>query len=209
MKDKTGSWKKDAGILFAITLIAGILLGFVYELTEEPRRIQKEKAVAEACRAVFAEADSFYEKEYEPSASLTEQLEENGVRIGTVYEAYDAEGGLLGYVVESTSSKGYGGNITIYAGVTLEGRLNGISILEISETPGLGMNADKVLVPQFAGKTAEVFTYTKNGSQSESEIDAIAGATKTTAAVTNAVNGALEAAGEIAGGILQGGGANE
>ena len=28
---------KEAGILFAITLIAGLLLGFVFELTKEPR----------------------------------------------------------------------------------------------------------------------------------------------------------------------------
>ena len=36
---------KEAGILFAITLIAGLLLGFVYELTKEPIRLQEEKAV--------------------------------------------------------------------------------------------------------------------------------------------------------------------
>lgn len=37
------------------------------------------------------------------------------------------------------------------------------------------------------------FTYTKSGSQSDSEIDAISGATITTEAVTNAVNGAVSA----------------
>ena len=36
---------KEAGILFAITLIAGLLLGFVYELTKGPIRLQEEKAV--------------------------------------------------------------------------------------------------------------------------------------------------------------------
>ena len=49
---------KEAGILFAITLIAGLLLGFVYELTKEPIRQQEEKAVQEACQAVFAESPS-------------------------------------------------------------------------------------------------------------------------------------------------------
>lgn len=48
---------KEAGILFAITLIAGLLLGFVYELTKEPIRQQEEKAVQEACQAVFADAE--------------------------------------------------------------------------------------------------------------------------------------------------------
>ena len=41
------------------------------------------------------------------------------------------------FVVETTSSQGYGGNITLYAGIAMDGTLNGISILEISETPGL------------------------------------------------------------------------
>ena len=112
---------------------------------------------------------------------------------------------LTSSTAESTSSGGYGGDITIYAGITLENKLNGISILEINETPGLGMNAQDVLVPQFSNKTVEIFTYTKTGSQSEGEIDAISGATRTTAAVTNAVNGALEAVREE----LSGGGVNE
>ena len=34
---------REAGILFAITLLSGLLLGFVYELTREPRRLQQER----------------------------------------------------------------------------------------------------------------------------------------------------------------------
>ena len=56
---------KEAGILFAITLIAGLVLGMVYELTKEPIRIQQEKAVQEACSAVFQSAASFEEMNYE------------------------------------------------------------------------------------------------------------------------------------------------
>ena len=47
---------REAGILFGITLLAGLLLGLVYEVTKEPRRIQQEKAVQEACVAVFPQA---------------------------------------------------------------------------------------------------------------------------------------------------------
>ena len=115
------------------------------------------------------------------------------MKIGTVYQALDEAGGLLGYVLETTSGEGYGGNITLYVGITREGTINGISILSISETPGLGMRAEEVLVPQFAEKPAAEFTYTKTGSSADSEIDAISGATITTKAVTNAVNGAVSA----------------
>lgn len=182
---------KEAGILFAITLIAGLVLGFVYELTKDPIRLQEEKAIQEACRKVFAQAVSFEENGYTASAELTAQLDEVGVEIGTVYDALDASGKHLGYVVETTTSEGYAGEITLYMGVTDEGNLNGLSILTIGETPGLGMRAEEVLVPQFENVPATIFTFTKSGSTQTSEIDAISGATVTTEAVVNAVNGGI------------------
>lgn len=59
MDSEKKSMLKDALILFAITLVAGLLLGFVYDVTKEPIAQQKAKAKAEACRNVFADADSF------------------------------------------------------------------------------------------------------------------------------------------------------
>ena len=93
----------------------------------------------------------------------------------------------------------------IYMGVTLEGTLNDISILEIAETAGLGMEAPKVLAPQFHDKQVESFVYTKTGAQAEEEIDAIASATITTQAVTDAVNGGLK----VARALAEGGVGNE
>ena len=183
---------KEAGILFAITLIAGLLLGFVYELTKGPIRLQEEKAVQEACQAVFTDAGHFEELDpYIPSDDTAQNLSDTGITIGTVYEAQDASGEKLGYVIQTTSSEGYGGNIVLYVGIRLDGTVNDISILSISETPGLGMKAGDVLVPQFHQKNVKSFTYTKTGSTSDSEIDAISGATITTRAVTNAVNGMI------------------
>lgn len=188
--DGKNMWK-DALILFAITLISGLLLGLVYQVTAQPRREQQERRIQDACRAVFAQAEQFEEIDYAVSESLAEQLAADGVSIGTMYQALDGGGNPLGYVIETSSGEGYGGNITLYAGITNDGIVNGVSILSISETPGLGMRAQEVLVPQFAEKPAEDFTYTKTGSQSDSEIDAISGATITTKAVTNAINGAV------------------
>lgn len=193
---------KEAGILTAITLIAGLLLGFVYELTKEPIKVQQEKAVQQACMAVFpGNADMRFEPlQSVPSTELQEELAGNGVTIGSMYEAVDASGNLAGHVIETASSEGYGGKIILYVGVTSDGVLNNVSILSISETPGLGMQAEKVLLPQLSGKAVEQITYTKTGSTSDSEIDAISGATITTKAVTNAVNGALKAAAQLRGG---------
>ena len=202
---------REAGILFAITLIAGVMLGFVYELTKEPIRVQQEKAVQEACMAVFPDfgADCVFEQiQYAPEPETMEALATQGVAIGSVYSARmqgEADNAPAGYVVEAVTSEGYGGKIVLYVGVAADGSVGGVSILDISETPGLGMEAPKVLTPQFAGKNVESFTYTKTGSRTESEVDAISGATITTQAVVNAVNGALR----VAQNLLAGGGANE
>ncbi|MDE5825848.1 MAG: FMN-binding protein, partial [Lachnospiraceae bacterium] len=116
---------------------------------------------------------------------------ESNVDIDEVMQAFDSSGQLLGYVITVTDHEGYGGDIQFSMGVTLDGTLNGISLLSISETAGLGMKAGDVLVPQFANKKVESFTYTKSGSTSDSEIDAISGATSTTKAVVNGVNSGL------------------
>ena len=44
---------KDALILFAITLVAGVLLGFVYDITKDPIAAQNEKAKQEAYKAAM------------------------------------------------------------------------------------------------------------------------------------------------------------
>lgn len=182
---------KDTLILFVITLFAGLILSVVYEVTKEPIAVQEEKARQEAFAAVFEGASNFETVELsEPDGVLAD----NGITGLTVNEAVQAlgsDGGLLGYCITVTSHEGYGGDIKLTVGVNLDGSLNGISILEISETPGLGMKAEEVLKPQFAGKNAVQFEVTKTGAAAENQIDAISGATITSKAVTNAVNGSL------------------
>ena len=184
---------KDAAILFAITLIAGAVLGFVYDVTKAPIAEQEAKAKSEACKEVFADAASF-EAQSGSEEEMTSVAASGGyhkVSINEVLNALDASGMPLGYVITVTSHEGYGGDIKFSMGIRNDGTLNGISILSISETAGLGMRADEVLKPQFANKKAEQFTYTKSGAVSEDQIDAISSATVTTNAVTNAVNAGL------------------
>ncbi len=185
---------KDACILLAITLVAGFLLGLVYKVTLDPIAIQEKKQKEEACQEVFDGAAGFESLAFDEEA-ITENLNENGlskVTVDEIYEATDANGESLGYVITVTDSEGYGGDIQFSMGITNEGTLNGISILSISETAGLGMKANTdEFKSQFAGKTVESFQYTKTGASADNEIDALSGATITTNAVTNGVNGGL------------------
>lgn len=179
---------KDALILFAITVVAGLLLGVVYDVTKEPIAQQKAKAKQEACANVFAEAKTFETVTDLDGVAVSSNID--GVDIDEVMRALDGDE-TLGYVITVTDHEGYGGDIQFSMGVTLDGTLNGISLLSISETAGLGMKAGDVLVPQFANKKVEQFTYTKSGATNDSEIDAISGATITTNAVVNGVNAGL------------------
>lgn len=187
---------KDAGILFVITLLAGLILGVVYQVTKEPIRIQEEKTATAAYAEVFTDAKNFTEDmqvvtEDAAFKAQWSELKLDGVEVQKVLSAKDESDNLLGYVLTVVSHEGYGGDIQITMGIRNDGTLNGIAILSISETAGLGMKAEDVLKPQFMNKNVASFTYTKTGSAMDSQIDAISGATITTNAVTNAVNGGL------------------
>ncbi|MCI8845049.1 MAG: FMN-binding protein [Lachnospiraceae bacterium] len=195
---KSGSMIGDALILFAITLIAGLVLGTVYQVTKEPIAVQKEKAKQEACMEVFQDAVSFEETEVLAADGVSQAMPggwaEQGfdsVDIGAVMAAKDAGGATLGYVITVNDHEGYGGDIEFMMGVRNDGSLNGISLLSIAETAGLGMRAEEVLKPQFVNKNAESFEYVKSGAMGDNQIEAISGATITTHAVTNGVNAGL------------------
>lgn len=179
--------------LLVITLIAGLLLGAVYEVTKEPIAKEQQKAKEEAYKAVFAEADSFEEMELDENV-LADITDKQGLdaTVEEIMTVLDKSGNPAGYVLTVTDHEGYGGDVQFAMGVKTDGTVNGISFLSLSETAGLGMKANEdTFKKQFAGRNVEKFSYTKNGSTSDEEIDALSGATITTNAVVNGVNAGL------------------
>ncbi|WP_029230714.1 RnfABCDGE type electron transport complex subunit G [Butyrivibrio sp. VCB2006] len=187
----TKSMIKNALILFAITLVAGVLLGLVYQVTKEPIAYQDKLAQDKANQSVFASAQTFEDVDLDEAAVAEVTAAHPGVTIESVKKAVDGSG-AAGYVIQ-VKSKGYGDFIEYTVGITNDGNINGISIISIAETPGLGMNADKVIRPQFVDKAATQFSVVKNGqlTDSSTQIEAISGATITSRAVTEGVNGAV------------------
>ena len=61
---------KNTAILTVITLVAGILLGLVYDITKEPIALAKEKAKNEAYQAVMKDADTFEQTEVDGLVEL-------------------------------------------------------------------------------------------------------------------------------------------
>lgn len=188
---------KDALALTLITLVAGVALGGVYEITKDPIAKQEAQAKAEAYEQVFTDAAAFEEVEMDDTLTKTirDQLDQEGYKAQSIEEvmrAEDQSGETLGYAFAVVTSEGYGGDIRFSMGVQNDGTLNGISILSIGETAGLGMNADTpAFKDQFVGKQVEKLQYTKNGATQDDEINAISGATVTTNAMTNGINAGL------------------
>lgn len=185
---------KNTAILTAITLVAGSLLGLVYEITKDPIAVAQENAKQNAYRAVLAEAENFVEFDDFDADEAKAVVTEAGYTddITEVVVAVDASGDAIGYVVSVTSHDGYGGDIALSVGILNDGTVKGIETLSIAETAGLGMKAtEPAFKDQFKDKQVEKFTYTKSGEEGDDKIDALSGATITTNAVTNAVDSAL------------------
>ena len=180
---------KNTIILTLITVIAGLGLGAVYEITKEPIAAAQETAKKEAWQAVFPEAslDDFKAAELDYDL-MTQVVADLGI-VATIDEVCKV--GDLGYVVTATDKEGYGGDIQVTVGIKADGTVNGVSILSISETAGLGMKAtEPAFYEQYSGKQTEQFYVSKDGGSGE-PIDALSGATITSRAVTGAVNAAL------------------
>lgn len=196
MAGKSG-FMKDALVLFAITLVSGLCLGFVYDITKGPieqatidknnRTYQEVLSVASS----FADVEGSVEKIAELAAS-GELAGFGGVAIESVLVGTDASGAEVGHVINSLSNDSYGGAVKISVGFDAEGTITGVGIREINDTPGLGLKAkDAKFKDQYIGKNADTLVVTKLGASADHEIDAISGATVTSNAVTNAVNAAF------------------
>ncbi len=198
---------KNTLILSAITIVAGCLLGLVYEITKAPIEQAQENAKQEAYKTVLADAAEFTVDDTLDAAAAANVLQEAGYTgddIAEVAKALDASGAVMGYVITVTSHEGYGGDIKISVGILSDGTVKGIEMLEINETAGLGMKASEDdFKNQFKDKQVEKFSYTKSGEDGDDKIDALSGATITTNAVTNAVDCALVYFQNVLGGSAQ------
>lgn len=178
--------------LFIICLVSTIFLGVVNEITEDKIAQNAVITEAESQKKVMPDADSFGEKQegtytYDGTSSAYSYV-----------PALDKNKKTIGYVF-ITESTGYGGAISTMTGVDMNGKVTGVEFLEINETVGLGMNANKdSFKEQFKGLVNGI-SVNKN-TPGENEIKALTGATITSKATTKGVNTALDIFENVLGG---------
>lgn len=184
MKTDVREIAKPALILFLICLITTALLAGTNLLTKNVIEKQKEESVQQSRRLVLPTADTFEKSE---KSSLC--------YVGKKGDS------VAGYVF-TTKAASYGGDLEVMTGIDSEGKVTGVTILSISDTPGLGMNAQKESFrDQYLKKAPENgFEVVKGGKAADGQINAMTGATITSRAVTSAVNEAVSEYHKIKGG---------
>ena len=163
---------KLSGILLAICVAMALLLGVTNEATKNTIALRQQEAKNAAMSQVIPA------KNYTLLESIADDHE--------LYAAFN-DNDLVGYAV-SLSESGYGGEINMMIGINADKTVSGISITDMSETPGLGDNAKN---PEFTGMfenlAADEVKLTNDGGN----IQAMSGATITSKAVTGGVQRAL------------------
>ncbi len=98
-----------------------------------------------------------------------------------------------GTVAFEIITNGYAkGGLDMLVAMNGDGSVKAVSVVSLSETPGLGTKVqDKGFLEQYGGKS-EKLTAVKTAPSADNEIQAVTGATRSSKGVTEAVNIALE-----------------
>jgi len=177
--------KETARLVVSLTVIcvvAGLLLAWVNDLTAGPIASAAREEKLAAIRAVLPPFDNEPDTD---TVTVTQNKQE------WVFYLARKGGAFAGAAFETRSSEGYGGTIRLMVGVTADGKVKAIQILEHKETPGLGA---KISTAEFRGQFANKdikktkWAVKKDGG----DIDAITAATISSRAVTQAVKEGLD-----------------
>ncbi len=206
MKKLESNIANMAIVLTVIAVVAGGLLAWVNNVTAGPIEQINNQAIENGIKSVIL-----------GDRNIEFRVEEPTEKDGFVFHnVYDMNDNLLGTAVESTDKNGFGGAFKVMVGFDSEGKILGYEVLEHSETPGLGAQANDWF-RQKSGEVAEqstvatlllgapgkpgnhniigmnpgdnVMTVSKDGG----EVDAITASTITSKAFLRAVNAAYKA----------------
>lgn len=153
--------------IVTILLAAAILLG-AYNGLAGIREANLQKELTTKMQTLLPGSTTFTAEEYTGEDA----------NIRSVYK------GETGYVV-CTVTAGYAGDITMLIGVSNTGKVTGLQVRDMAETPGLGAKTltDWEFLAQFLNTTGDAAVGTN--------VDALTGATVTSKAVTRSVNSAV------------------
>jgi len=169
-------------VLTLICLVSSAILGVVYGLTKGPIDAAETAKINASIQEVVPTFDN------QPSKEMF-KVQLNAEDSITVYPA-KKDGQIVAYAIQSKTTKGYSGLITLMVGVTADGIIYNTAVVQHAETPGLGaritIRQPGCFADQFnkANIAKSVFKVKKDGGQ----IDAISASTISSRAYCDAVN---------------------
>jgi electron transport complex protein RnfG len=176
-------------VLVGFALVIGAVLAWVNHITEGPIAQKAEKTLADGIQTVMGTT------QLRVVANDTVRQNIGGKETEfVVHKTSDTQGHDLGAAVESTAM-GFGGDLKVLVGFDKQGTILGYTILQTSETPGLGAKADKWFQKEGKGSVIGLspakgdLTVSKDGGQ----VDAITASTITSRAFLKAINQAYAA----------------
>ncbi len=184
MSKKESTFLNMTITLFVITIIAGVSLGFINDITKGPKAKAKLERKVNALKQVMAE---FNNNPVQEVKLIKSDKAKDSIEI----YAGMMDDKPIGTAVIGSSEKGYSGLVKLMIGFNPDESIKNIVVLEQKETPGLGtkMKSDKFL-RQFRGKKPSEFNLkpTKDGG----DVDALTGATISTRAFGEATQMAYD-----------------
>ncbi|MEJ2583563.1 MAG: RnfABCDGE type electron transport complex subunit G [Robiginitalea sp.] len=184
MKKKESTLVNMVVVLFVITLVAGLTLGYVNDLTLEPKAKARLAKKVNALKNVLPAFDN------DPVPGVLRIKPDSAKDSTEIYPAFK-DSAFVGAAITGASEKGYSGLVKLMVGFQPDGKINNIEVLEQKETPGLGtkMKGEKFL-RQFRGKDPSAFDL--RAEKDGGEVDALAGATISTRAFSEATQQAYD-----------------
>ena len=182
---------KVAGTLTAISLVVAALLGFVNSITKDKIAAIDAEKTRIAMSAVTEEGSEFGDKMELSEEAVAAASAQGGSKLMELYPV-TKDGAAAGYVMKISAS-GSQGSIVMMVGVDADKAITGISVVNHSETSGIGTKVVENK-PNSAGEPVLDQFISKSGPGTlvvGSNITAISGATVSTRGIAAGANAAL------------------
>ncbi|MCL2604103.1 MAG: FMN-binding protein [Defluviitaleaceae bacterium] len=163
---------KPTLVLLLVTLFSAAVIGVTHAVTLEPIQQQRANAEMAAITALF------------PHTYTTERhaIEEESSSLTGFALCFDRDNKIIGYVF-SASPAGYSGRIHMMVALDYNAVVQGIRIINHTETPGLGSNITQGwFIGAFPGQS---------GMMNANDVPVVTGATVSVNAVLRGVNDAI------------------
>lgn len=128
-----------------IAALAAFILAAVDFMTREPRLSAQQAVVEKTMKAVLPPYDNIgdaiavtVENNKTDITLLSKMIPSETAQVYIFRPVFIGTDSLIGYAVESTSNKGYGGKITVMFGLDPDGVVGIVNVISHKETPGLG-----------------------------------------------------------------------